>query len=334
MKRKTSQGIQIFSGIKPLKALFGVALMAPLAISTISCTQTSKKTPSTQGFENTKPGILAPQVDFSKPENGRVSLKNGQQIAISEINGIEYIPVQGISSASFQDLTDFKNDTSKIFSHSQFILTKSDAETGYFSGLMPLARYQELAKVEGLSKQYILNPVLITSQDHIAVKQLSEQISAEVQSEGVIGNAAYSGLKRIGEPDFRKKLAAEIPNSAIDGSLVKVGVADTGVTYNHPAFEDAEGKSRIVYMKDFTSEGTVYIAPNSKFSAVLKEGTTDVLLVNANYSAPKIGRNAPGADEFITVENLELKVSEAQKSEILNSENTVKLGVIAETSKK
>jgi subtilisin family serine protease len=297
------------------------------ATLSVSCSKENAPTSSSQKQQS----VVAPDIEFGKPLNGKVEIGNNQTVEVSNIHGKNHIPIQGIVTEINSDNTAFKNSLGELVAKSELVNVSQNPQTGYFSGYIPLEKYQELKKIYGTSLQFLVNPVVYNSQDHVSVKQLSSQISAEVETLGVIGNQAYSGLKRIGEPEFRKMLESEIPNTKINGSLVNVGVTDTGVTYNHPAFVGQNGKQRISYMKDFTPEGQVYFSPQSKFEATPKEGDENTLLIRAKISPIKIGRATPLSDELET-KKFELQVSETLKAKILSEEFDVRFGILSEKS--
>ncbi|GBC69467.1 Serine protease AprX [archaeon HR01] len=57
----------------------------------------------------------------------------------------------------------------------------------------------------------------------------------------------------IGLPEIMEMKG--LNTAGIDGSNVLIAIIDTGVDYNHPAFKDSEGRSRILYIWDQTLEG-------------------------------------------------------------------------------
>src|SRR5690606_15614467 len=130
--------------------------------------------------------------------------------------------------------------------------------------------------------------------------------SLGIRFDGRSDFAGYSGLKRIGVEAFLAQTESELTRLP-DGSSVKVGVADTGITYNHPAFEDAEGNNRIVYLKDFTNEGLMHFSNAAQFqvSPHADSAATDKLLLTAEFLMPPNSTSLPTADVFSKIENQE-----------------------------
>ena len=150
------------------------------------------------------------------------------------------------------------------------------------------------------------------------------------------GTAGFSGLERMKVPEFVKMAEADIGDGTpVNGSSVLVGVTDTGVTLNHPAFfsHTAPGvsKNRITYMKDFTREGRVYFHPKAKFEVQVPIGSPpDVLFLNAEViPTPKLP-DVPVGDKFLEMKNLTIKVSPELRDILLKPGSGAKLGILDE----
>jgi subtilisin family serine protease len=156
--------------------------------------------------------------------------------------------------------------------HEEFLLKEIVPEAGYYSMWIPYeeALWNRLRAVKDLPVPMTLEAVTTDPDELDRVAQQSKKINdLIVAGQAKDSTDGFSGLRRMGiTPEWLQALEQELGEKA-DGSLVKVGVTDTGITYNHPSFLDAAGKSRIVYMKDFTQEGKVYFPNTAKFSVRL-----------------------------------------------------------------
>ncbi len=286
-----------------------------------------------------------------RPDNSRIDLQNGDFIALKTIRGQTYLTVE----ATFDDAS-FKRAV--IFAKQQ---STSDAELvkrlgaplkatidtlgsqvgglenvrvypryGFFTGMMKLARFESLRDVKGLPSDLVLNPVVMIDLGH-QVQKMDKNLVDAMLADPRASTDAFSGLKQMGVPEFVELVKADLGADVPDGSLVKVGVTDTGVTFNHPTFENAEGVSRVVYMKDFTGEGRVFFNP----AAVLEVTTTDSaekLAVKADIVKPVAGAAAvPVADDFAHLET-EMLVSPELATILTTAGNGAKLGVLSEAS--
>ena len=146
-------------------------------------------------------------------------------------------------------------------------------------------------------------------------------------------NTAYSGLDRIHVPEFLKKAEEDIGGGVkVNGSSVHVGVADTGMTLNHPSFLSQDGtRNRIYYMRDFTKEGRVYFNRNAKFEVTVPtDGGPDDLMVNAEMIyTPKLP-NVPVGDLMSEVKGLRIKVTPELKAILTKPGSGAKLGILDE----
>ena len=219
----------------------------------------------------------------------------------------------------------------------QAIELRRIAKVGYEKFMIP---YQEdlLASVKKLTltHEMLINPVIAT-QKISDIKALSADMDATLKPKGVTSNAstdAFSGLVRIHAPEFVAQAQKDIGDgtTVVNGSSVKIGITDTGITYNHPTFLSADGKKvRISYMKDFSREGRMYFNPQAKFVATPSTpGSTSAVDITAELIVTKKLPDFPAGDVLKTVKLSAIKVSK-ELFAILTAPNTqAKLGFIDE----
>jgi subtilisin family serine protease len=238
---------------------------------------------------------------------------------------------------------------------------------GYFSALISLKAYESLSsgsasdgelsaeeagaikyltsKIKELKYGMVMNPIFARKFDETLVRKLSDEKDLqEILSDSRTNPNAFSGLNRIGEPALRELLLKE-HGIALDGSSVKVGVVDSGTTYNHPTFLGQDGKSRITRMRDFTGEGRIFFTPSGKFEVRnaqdkeipddYKNAKDSVLILNADYlDSPYffLGFYVKPIIENSTqqVKDLPIAVSKELKEILLTAGNGARLGAIFE----
>lgn len=211
-------------------------------------------------------------------------------------------------------------------------VTYSAPEVGYFKALIPMPTEGEslFKSIESVSfnARFVINPMITSENALKEVRSLSKQMNAEVDAS--LGNASFSGLQRIHAPEFVKEVQKEIGEVPVDGSSVKVGITDTGITYNHPAYLSAKDKSvRVKYMKEFTGEGTMYFSENAKTTLV--EGkSADELLISSEILVTSTLPELPVADVFLPVKDVSIKVSEEQKKILLANVSKVRFAFFDE----
>lgn len=358
--------------IRSVSSVVGVAGFG-LALALLGCAKTSSHdasrggadqgpavTPPTAGDEG---GIVIPSGRLPKLTSGanQVSLPDGNAITLTYVEGVPFMQVHGtIASNSYQRILAAGDAAAlsapqkverigkelggilKNFQDSTRILNvRTIPEVGYFSFMMPYADYEALPTLKNVSHTVLVNPVLSSqgASQH-AVKKLSSELNKDLADAGVsMGDTSgYSGLLRIGVKEFETLVAKDISGVKVDGSNVRVGVADTGVTFNHPAFEDASGKNRIDYMTEFTGEGTLYFSQDAKLSVRTPTKTelkkdpslADVLFVSAQYLAPGSAQEATVADSFSEISELPLRVSDELRSILTSKNNGVRLAILSE----
>lgn len=208
---------------------------------------------------------------------------------------------------------------------------KSHAKYGFFSALMKLSSYSTLAAVK-LPNDIVLTPVVMSPLDERSVRKMDKTLAEGILADARGDMTGFSGLTRMGVPEFLEAVKADLGDVTPDGASVLVGVTDTGVTLNHPTFTDAAGKKRIVYLKDFTSEGRVYFNPAAKLEVTADAADPAKLTIVAQVmKAVKGALVKPGAADLQDVKE-EIQVSDELKTILTTPNSGAKLGVLAEAS--
>lgn len=307
---------------------------------------------SESGKLNLPPSELPPVT----PDQDKIQLSSGDFIPLRHFRGRTLIPVEGLiaadgfgrmqANAALLNLSpaekqaEFlgfaKSIVSKIDAHVPLQDVYYAAEVGYFTGWVSVNDYPLLKNVQGIPLNVLVSP-LVQSQSH------PHSVSTELPIPPLMHSQFkdFSGTERMGVSEFLNQAKTEI-GSAPNGSRVRVGVTDTGVTYAHPAFLDSEtGKSRVEYMKDFTTEGVGFVTSDAKIKAersltsrARRSSQMIPVTISAEYLEPDF------MDAFVNGENAEFKfgtITEEvfllpkQLVELLELPDTpVRLGVIQE----
>jgi len=280
------------------------------------------------------------------------TLEDGTQILIRNYGGKLLHEVHGtFSNEAFLDqrqetvnlpgnerAAKLEKELSKIFSKVSGvggIPLSSNTEIGYFTFLLPVERnLMRSLKSLGFDRQLLLNAVTYDPNALSDIRAMNPRTEGLTVRDGRVDTRGFSGLERIKAPEFVEQAQNDIGGSAkVDGSRVNLGITDTGLTYNHPTFLNAEGKNRITYMKDFTSEGRVYFSPTAKLE-VTAGGTLadDEVQVTFEYIATPRLPNIPAGDALSTATNVKLKVSAELKALLTTTGTSAKLGLFDEDS--
>jgi hypothetical protein len=216
---------------------------------------------------------------------------------------------------------------------------RSEPSLGYFSVLLPYdaTLFATLDPVQFdiplLVEAVVLDPNPIARERALAPNMLGEALGAAVQG-GSDSNGAFSGLGPIGAVEFAAQAEKDIGGGArVDGSSVRIGITDTGITYNHPTFRSSldPSKNRIAYINDSTGEGTVYINSQASFVATAPSGgSAEDLMIDAQVIKTPILPALPAGDDFTLVQGLKAKVSPELRAILLDPSSGARLGILSE----
>jgi subtilisin family serine protease len=324
-----------------------VALAALLATAGTACSQRDPQFKDAAG-KALIPSVTGPSFSALGLSEGAahwVTLSNGAEIRVSKNDGRLWMEVQGILTAqAFEALVSRAGGSAdarkREFSKSLRLLEERGAtildtyeDIGLFSGFVPYEP-KLFERFEGLELPYrlVLNP---TVHDRAALDDSrSRKLSAEGLSVSRTSNEAFSGLARMGVLEFVRQVEGELTGGVrVDGSSVRVGITDTGITYNHPTFLSAKdpSRNRIFHMRDFTREGRVYFNPSARFSVAPGATSPDHLLLTGEVILTPGLPASPLGDEFSLIQGREILPSAELRAALLNSEVTVKLGILRES---
>ncbi len=322
--------------------------------------------PSAQTGVYTGPVIEASAIPVGNAEI--FTLSNGAEITIQNLAGRLYTSVEGTFDTSamqkliqpYANRSELEKKTvvqkamqdalSKIdqslhiggaSNKSKWVIEQSfNARVGYFRFL--LAYEPDLGStLKRLSAEnsVILSPIWV---DRQSLKNIKAHTPAEfeLETKQVASSRAntegFSGLNRMGYSEFLKLAKADIGGDVeIDGSTVKIGITDTGITYNHPIFESKlnPGKKRVVYLKDFTREGRIYFNPKAAFSATqIDPAVPNDFMISAEVIVTPKLPNKPVGDQLVAVKDLRVHVSDELRMLLLSPDSHAKLGVLLEDS--
>lgn len=283
-----------------------------------------------------------------------IVLSSGGVIPVIVISGERYLPVElAVESGGYaQMMLSVPHDDAlqeeramasemarllKVLSQSlKLYQLKIYGREGFATAIVKEADYIHASQTTTkLPARLIINPVVHSGKG----EALKRVMANDVEQGNAVSRASLSGLERIGEPAFVAEAEKTI-GEKVDGSSVRLGVADTGITYNHPTFFDESGKSRIDYMKDSSGEGRAFFHPTAKFEisetfdgelpSGVKEG--DALSLTAEFIEPtKNTQFTPQGDKLSSVTKMPLLVSAELKAQLLANPGA-KLAAFSEES--
>ncbi len=327
-----------------------------LLLATASAAQMSACTKSVETIVKT-PGPVVSAGDIPMGTAESLALPTGEAIVVHNIGGTYFNEIEatfsneklaslladtaGLSRAEKNQIVD--NAIQKILTgirRSNGIALRREASVGYFTFLIPYTADDLLgaAAVKDLRKSgdVLFSPVVFDNSSLRQSKQMTPGAEGlELNGSGRDSNDGFSGLAQINAIDFVRQAQRDIgEGSVVNGSSVKLGITDTGITYNHPTFLNRAGTApRITYLKDFTREGRVYFNPKAKFDvSVPADAPADALTLTAEVIlTPKIP-SLPAGDKLQKLENLPIKVSPELKAILTTPGNGAKLGLLLEDS--
>ena len=345
------------------KKLQGALLITLILFSSSGCINRSSffglfKKNNTQGQVFT-PEVQGPVIDAGSipPSTGKqVTLSNGAEIFVQNREGVLYYLAEGtFTREGFQKVLQstgagfahrskeekrvlIARELGKVFAklkEVQAIEVNQIPEVGYFSFEIP---YEPdlLASVKSLnfSHSIAVSPVAFKPNELESIRALSQEVEVMAMRPGPRDSTrALSGLDRIKAPEFVAQAQKDIGGDVeVNGSRVRVGVTDTGVTLNHPTFKGSDPTQvRIAYMKDFTKEGRVYFNKSAKFEvSIPSTGSAEDLEINAEIiSTPPLPLR-PAGDQLTAVDHLKIKVSSELKKILTTPGSGAKLGILKE----
>ena len=355
-------------------ALAGLATLG-LALAIAGCTRkgskhsavapapapSSSQDPQSGEFKN---GLTIPAGNLPKlaPNATTLRLPGGGLIPVRIINGAQFIQIQAtVDGTRFSEIQTYASASKfssaersallaadmglavdKITAVATVLDAEIDGDVGYLTAWIPYDKYDALRTVKGLPSGILLNPVVASPMDDNTLPRVQNEIDAGLTAlgDGRASTTGFSGLDRIGVPEFLKQVQSEIGGSAVvDGSKVKVGVTDTGITYNHPTFTDDAGKNRIIYMKDYTGEGTVYFSETLKFEVTIPAADDipagvkpeEALLLTAEYLMTPPGTGSrPNPEKPVLLEKQLILVNAELRTLLTTPGNGVRLGAFDE----
>ncbi len=275
-------------------------------------------------------------------------------VPVMKVGGVPYVPVDGLltngSFAAIQGAAVMASlgpeqkravmqhevdATLKVLREKAMVMgAASEPEVGYFSAWIPAAQLNDgMSKVNGLLPQHVV--MNLRGYNRIAIEGLKTQghiAPAKNPGDGRSDSEGFSGLERMGVPEFLEKVSADL-GQIPDGSSVKVGITDTGITYAHPAFTDAKGISRIQYMKDFTGEGRLYFDPAARFDVTIpaQADQAETLRVNAQVIvSPVTAVTPPQAGVYTELKDAALLVGPELRAILTTPGNGARLAAFRE----
>lgn len=355
--------------IQKPKVIAGL-LLASLAVA--GCTKKraddtpseEQKTTLAEAKSAETPGVMMPSGNLPAPSvSGEIAYLGGV-IMTRSIEGRIYVPIEGtFSEASFDSVmeaaaaqglsveerkallsAEMTATMSAIQKHVSVAQANVSVEVGYFSALVPLDQYSQLSAVTGLSQRVLINPVVSLARDpstrgFAPANGIALGVYGDKTEDGRSNTDSFSGLERIGVDEFLAATKKELGQD-VDGSKVNVGVTDTGVTLNHPAFLDAKGVNRIQYLKDFTGEGRMLFPNNYTFASREPTATelpknvdpAQALVVSAQILVPAAGTAVPDVDKPSTIKEQLILVSAELKKTLLTPDSGARMGVLSEAA--
>jgi hypothetical protein len=297
----------------------GVALVG---IGTQGCSKKDVDVPefAPPGAEGEPPGlvvtppVLPPHTKTPRPDSGgTITLPNAGEVHSVIVEGRTYVPIEAtfserswqaiIGKAGFGGLDKNARDAAvkaelqdvikQINPHARVIGADFVPSVGWMSAYIPLDAYTSLSSITGISRRLLVNPVITVPMSHVERDLKTDKDMGFAASTA----ASFSnlddlvGLPRMGVNEFIEAASQDLGGYRPDGSHVRLGVVDTGLTFNHPAFRDASGASRVESMRDFTGEARIYFLPTAHFEvkppAAPPAGATaaEALTLNAEFVA-------------------------------------------------
>ena len=215
-----------------------------------------------------------------------ITLPGGGQIHTLTIDGRTFVPIEAtfseqswqsiVAKSAYDGLKKEQRDElvrdvlnkvlGKIGEKMKVVGGEYTPSVGLVSAYVPFDQYAELVDVKETTYRLLVNPLVSTPLDRVDRDMKRDEALGFQTPSGFSAFDGLVGLNRMGVPEFLEAVFEDV-GSKPDGSFVNLGVVDTGITFAHPAFTDAKGQSRIVWMQDFTGEGRIYFTKAGRFQA-------------------------------------------------------------------
>lgn len=348
-------------GVRLIKHTVFLASLCVAVVSAVSGCSSSERDGSPVRAKSQPPrardekGPVIPAGSIPAGQAQVIQLESGAEVLVHNLGGTNYLEIQAIlddesfirMSAGIAHRAQAEREAwvsreldrviAKIHKEAGGIALERSTDVAYFSFLLPYRAEGVMSAVKELEfKQGLLmNPVAYLRNPVKEIKAMTPASEGLVRREGV-STAPFSGLERIKAPEFVRLAEAEIGTGVkVDGSSVKLGITDTGITYNHPTFLSlSTKKSRVAYMRDFTREGRVYFHPNAKFEVTIPaDGSEADLNISAELILTTKLPALPAGDKLTALEKpMLVKVSPELKQILTTPGSGAKLGLLLEES--
>lgn len=286
--------------------------------------------------------IQGPAIDSNQLINGQtisVELLPSVDLRVYKSGGKLYFEAEGtFSPEAFQALRARHDNLAHELDGVLAQLTAAgarvadrDDETGYFRVWLPYQTdlFRSVRDLR-LDRPVLIDPVAQYRDAVGDAKRFRPQAEGFDLAGARTNPESFQGLKELGVLEFVAAAQQDIGGGAVvDGSSVKLGITDTGITFNHPAFYTLDGsRNRVSYMRDFSGEGTVFLPADAPVTLTEEDGK--IVLSTEYLRTPRAG-DAPALDAPTQLLSLKLQVTEAQKAAIQGAGSTLRVGYLEES---
>ncbi|MBL7714549.1 MAG: S8 family serine peptidase [Bdellovibrionales bacterium] len=334
------------------------ALVVSVVVASFSIFSSCSK--SQESFIPELTGSEVRESDVPVGKSVTAKLNNGTEITVHNIGGKLFHPVESVlDDRSMADIGAIQSSLTQSASESYLAgeigkisskLSKAGAiqvaasnKVGYFSFYLPYESGSLMSALKsvdfGSNRRLIVNPVVVEKGRIKELHAYGPQAEAMTLSPAFRKDTEnFSGLVRMGVPTFVKDAEKEIGNGQkVNGSSVRLGITDTGITYNHPTFMDrTDSKNRIIYMRDFTKEGRVYFRQSSKFHLTPASDPADLAKGLASLSAEYIATpklpNIPQVEKPKTLTDIKVFLPQDLLNKLASGTVDARYGLLLEES--
>lgn len=335
-----------------------VAVLLALALTSSCASEPSGRAPhlATGALPAVPSRVLLSPEALPSVDGDIVRLAGGGEIHLVILGGRAFVPIEGVlSTRSFDRMALVAAGADEVgrAAHARAELTRVlDAvsgrmtvlarelspRVGYFTALVPYDRYAELRAVDPAGHEVLVNPIVSVASDRDA-KAMAVDRHRGFDPAAALGPTLsdFGGLARMNVDAFRAAVLADT-GQVPDGSGVRLGIVDTGITYAHPAFADAAGASRVEYMRDFTTEGQIFFLAGARLEvgvpATVPAGRDPRATVRVRADvlvAPAGSSRLPDPKRLTALPELLLEVPPALRALLLTpGSGGARLGVLSE----